>query len=159
MLRSDAAAAEGEISITVDGFRDSDQRLGLRIRLDTGPEGQQAWSGFRLVEQRGAPAVNDPRVQQLMVDATSAVDSAIRERFGAGDPSAIERDPDLLCRAAVRAMFSMSPEQLLLADDMLRRASAIKPHAIYDAWRAQLRIIQGVDRHPGDAQVLPHRVV
>lgn len=150
ILRSDTPAAEGELSISVGGYWEPDSGLGVRITLDSGAEGQQSWSGFRFVEQRGAPPVDDPRVQQLMVEAAAAVDTAIRARFGSGDAGAMDQDPDLLCRSAIRAMFSMSPEQLLLADEMLRRAAAIKPHSAYDAWRAQVRIIQSVERHPGD---------
>ncbi len=151
IIRSDASDPEGDLSVRVDGYCETDRRLGLRIRLDAGPEGQMVWSGIRYLQQRGAPAVDDPHAQQLMVEAAAAVDTAIRARYGGGDPMALQREPDMLCRAAIRAIFTMAPEQLLLADDMLRRASALRPHAAYNAWRAQIRVIQGVERHHGNA--------
>ncbi|WGH79591.1 hypothetical protein [Jannaschia ovalis] len=150
ILRRDTGPSDGDLAIRIDGFRETGARVGLRVTLLSGAEGQQAWSGFRFVEQRGTPAIDDPQVQQLMVEAASSVETAIQARFGQGDPRAVDTDPDLLCRAAVRAIFSMAPEQLLSADDMLRRASAIRPHAVYDAWRAQIRVIQSVERHSGD---------
>lgn len=147
--RDNGATADDDLAVGIDGYRETDTRVGLRVTLRTGGGGQ-AWSGFRTVAQQGSPAIDDPEVQQLMVETTSAVDTAIRSHVARTDPGTLETDPDVLCRTAIRAIFSMSPEQLLVADDLLRRAAEMRPHAAYDAWRAQIRVIQSVERHPGD---------
>lgn len=63
-------------------------------------------------------------------------------------------DPDQLCRAAVRAMFSMQRHKLIEADSMLARAFDLAPRGTYLAWRAQIKAIQKVEKHASDHQAL-----
>ena len=105
IIRSDARPVPGDISLTVDGYRETDRRLGLRIRLDAGPHGEMVWSGMRHLHLRGAPPVDDPHAQQLMIEAAVAVDTAIRTRYGGGDPMASQQEPDMLARAAIPVMI------------------------------------------------------
>ena len=59
------------------------------------------------------------------------------------------RDANLLTRLAVRRVFCLRPDALTEADDMLARAQEIGTRALTGAWRAQLRLIQHVELHPG----------
>ncbi|MEM8802165.1 MAG: hypothetical protein AAGF55_06495, partial [Pseudomonadota bacterium] len=67
------------------------------------------------------------------------------------------RDANLLTRLAVRRIFSLRPENLLEADDMLARAELLGAGALTSAWRAQLRVIQHVERHENLPEDLPEQ--
>ncbi|QXT39055.1 hypothetical protein [Gymnodinialimonas ceratoperidinii] len=145
------SSGEAVIVVSVSGYRESDTRVGLRIAIGEGAVANQIWSGYRMVNQSGAPPVEDPVVQQVIEEGCNALETLIRLKSGPGG-SLSQDDPDALCQSAIRNIFSMRPEQLLVADDLLRKAHAIRPHSMYLAWRAQIRVIQYVERHAGDPQ-------
>lgn len=145
------SSGEAVIVISVSGFRESAARIGLRIAIGDGALSNQVWSGYRLITQSGAPPVEDPVVQQIVEEGCNALETLIRLQAGSKGASARD-DPDALCQSAIRNIFSMRPEQLLVADDLLRKAHALRPHSTYLAWRAQIRVIQYVERHAGDPQ-------
>jgi hypothetical protein len=126
--------------------------IGIRIALARGREANQLWSAARMVTQSGAPPIDAPEVQLLAQELSAAIDRAQAPSGGSldglGDCS--NADPDLLRRIAVEHIFSLEPERLLLADQMLAMAHSMTPRGLFEAWRAQIRVIQDVERLPGD---------
>ncbi len=132
--------------VSVACFPAAPNRLGLRLSLEHPASLRQLWSGHETVPLRGGPPIEDPAIQRLANQLVEAVGDALLLEHCAD--SAAE-SADVLCRQAVRRMFTMRPEAVAEADAMFARAYAMEGRGLYLAWRAQVRTIQRVERHDG----------
>ena len=150
VLIGPAPETGGRLSvIEVQCFAPAPGRMELRLTLNHPAPRRQIWSGHRIVPLDGAPITQRAETLGLVSDLIDVLDDILAPRCGA-----VSDDPDQLCRAAIRAMFSMQRQRLLQADAMLARAFDLAPRGIYLAWRAQIKAIQKVERHCADVQGL-----
>lgn len=126
-------------------------KLGLRLTLEDPRNRRQIWAIFREIASFGAPPVDDPDLAQ----AANTLIDAVADAIGIARSAAEETgDPDQLCRAAIRKMFSMRREDVAEADRLLGLAFDLNPKGVFLAWRAQVRTIQHAERHGLDAKEL-----
>ena len=126
-----------------------DSTIGVRASLENPATGCQLWSASKHVRMRGGPPIDDPEVMRLLNELIQAVgDSLIHEGEELPD------DPDQLCRKAIRLIFSTREDPVREAEALLKRAFELEPRGLYLAWRAQLKTIQGIERHFGDDQAI-----
>jgi tetratricopeptide (TPR) repeat protein len=152
VLRCDGAPPDPPVLIVTVGCEALDgPQVGLRLDIARDRPERQIWSGAQVLMQRGAPPIESPDARRLIFEAAEAV---LRN---SSPPPALRADavppagtvhPDDMLSAAIDHAFSMEPERLLTADALLREAGPIR--GLINAWRAQVRVIQFVERHPGD---------
>lgn len=143
-----SSPSDRQIVVQVQAFLAGDNAFGIRVAIDEGRKRRALWSGRRWVHARGAPPVDDAEVLSLVAEATEAVSDALA--IGAA-PAGPATEAAILGRLAIRKIFSMEPAGLLAADAMLDRAFDLHPRAIFLAWKVQLRVIQRLERHVGEA--------
>ena len=128
------------------------RRWGIRSRVRHGAQDTLVWSGMTSTQLHGAPPVEDLQIVSLgnqLIDALAeAMTTPISEAKDV-------RDANLLTRLALRRIFTLRPENLVEADEMLAMAEELGAGALSSAWRAQLRVIQHVERHEGRSEDLP----
>ena len=138
---------DGQLIVRIQSFFLRTDELALRVTLEESEGGRRLWSGNRSVSTKGAPPVEHPELLRLVNELIEAVGDHISLIGGRVEDSS---DPDSLYRMALWQLFSMRPEALVQADRHLERAFEIEKRGLYLAWRAQLRAIQSVERHPID---------
>lgn len=134
------------VRVAVQGFHLGDSRIGLRVGAEHNESHALLWSGMQIAEMRGAIPIEDMEFLKL---GNQLVD-AIAEAFSA--PSVIVSDEAharLMGWLAVRKIFAMSVPQLVEAEGLLTGCFERDRRGLYQAWRAQLRAIQMVERHGG----------
>lgn len=142
--------ADGRLSVVeVQCFAPLPDTVELRVSLNHPTAGRQVWSGHRVLALDGTPVADRVETLSLVSDLIDALDDVLAPRS-----DTMPDDPDQLCRAAVRAMFSMQRHKLIEADSMLARAFDLAPRGTYLAWRAQIKAIQKVEKHASDHQAL-----
>ena len=137
--------------VEVQALRQGSTRVGLRARINHGDPSSLVWSGMTSTQLHGAPPVEDLEVVSLGNQLIDALADAMTVRVAATQDI---RDVNMLTRLAIRRIFSLRPDALLEADEMLARAQEIGPRALISAWRAQLRLIQQVELHPDRSENL-----
>lgn len=136
---------------SVQVFAVRPEGMAVRITIDHPATNHQVWSGFRDLNQVGSYPVSHPDLRQLVNEMIEAVgDYLIVNGVEQLDPN----DPDKISRLAVRALFSMDPTRLLQADALFGQAHEARHRGLYLAWRAQLRAIQIIEKHPVDVAAL-----
>lgn len=116
---------------------------GIRIRLESAETGSVIWTGQRVLQSDALSEIETTEIRRLM---NHAVDAAI-ERYSRLRPSkSPESNASALSFRAVSKMFSLRRSELLDAEDMLVKASALDDQGIYLAWQAYLKIIQYGER-------------
>ncbi|MEO0945023.1 MAG: hypothetical protein AAFY06_09290 [Pseudomonadota bacterium] len=139
----------------VQAFRGGNaSNVGIRARVRHGKPETLVWSGMTSTQLHGAPPVEDLQIVSLGNQLIDALAEAMTNQV---TESQDIRDANLLTRLAVRRIFSLRPENLLEADDMLARAELLGAGALTSAWRAQLRVIQHVERHENLPEDLPEQ--
>jgi len=137
--------------VDVQAYRGEGATVGIRSRVRHGAPDLLVWSGMTSTQLHGAPPVEDLQIVSLgnqLIDALAeAMTANIRETKDI-------RDANLLTRLAVRRIFTLKPENLLEADNMLATAEGLGAGALSSAWRAQLRVIQHVELHEGRSENL-----
>lgn len=135
----------------VQAFRGDGGTVGIRVRVRHGAPQSLVWSGMTSTKLHGAPPVEDLQIVSLgnqLIDALAeAMTATITEAKDL-------RDANLLTRLAIRQIFCLRPEALAEADSMLIRAQEQGGGALSTAWRAQLRVIQHVERHDNRSENL-----
>ncbi len=131
--------------VEVQAYTVDRARVGLRARINQGASTELIWAGMTSTQLHGAPPVEDLEVVSLGNQLIDALADALTIRV---EDTADVRDANLLIRLAVRRIFQMRPDALSEADKMLEQAFDLSPRALALAWRAQLRVIQEVERHP-----------
>lgn len=138
--------------VEVQAYRGEGATVGIRSRVRHGSPDTLVWSGMTSTQLHGAPPVEDLQIVSLgnqLIDALAeAMTGHISETQGI-------RDANLLTRLAIRRIFTLKPENLLEADNMLAMAEELGAGALSSAWRAQLRVIQHVELHDGRSENLP----
>ena len=138
--------------VEVQAFRGEGATVGIRARVRHGQPETLVWSGMTSTQLHGAPPVEDLQIVSL---GNQLIDALAEATTGHITESRDIRDANLLTRLAIRRIFSLRPETLREADDMLARAEELGAGALSSAWRAQLRVIQHVERHEGVSDDLP----
>ncbi len=138
--------------VEVQAFRGEGATVGIRARVRHGQPEMLVWSGMTSTQLHGAPPVEDLQIVSL---GNQLIDALAEAMTGHITESRDIRDANLLTRLAIRRIFSLRPETLREADEMLARAEELGAGALSSAWRAQLRVIQHVERHEGVSEDLP----
>ena len=137
---------KGQMIVRVQSFFVKVDELAVNVTLEQ-ENGARVWAGNRSVPTKGAPPIEHPELLRLVNELIEAIGDHLATMGGG---IANESDPDSLYRIALWRLFSMRPEALVEADKLLERAFDIENRGLFLAWRAQLRAIQSVERHPID---------
>ncbi|GFE63671.1 hypothetical protein [Litoreibacter roseus] len=139
------------IQINVQSFLTGPDKTGMKVSAEDGARHQLIWSGIETVPNFGAVPVDHPDILRLSNQLIEALaDALLLKTEGIPD----YMDASLMGRMALRKIFSMQAEQLDEADKLLETAFELDPRGIFAAWRAQLRVIQHVERFDDDADRL-----
>ncbi len=141
----------GAFRVEVQAYPVSEAHVGLRARVYHGEDESLVWAGMTSTQLHGAPPVEDLEIVSLGNQLIDALADALTLKI---DESRDVRDANLLIRMAVRRIFRMRPDALSEADAMLAQAHEIAPRGLSAAWRAQLRVIQEVERHDSRSDTL-----
>lgn len=140
-------AAGNAISVSVQAYGAGGKSFGLRVQMEEAQSRRTLWSGRRAIEAQGAPPVDHVDFLSLVHEATEALADSLVLRFNRN----MERtDASILGRMALHKIFTMNVGEVIHADHLLQRAYELEPRAIFLSWRAQLRIIQQMERHAAD---------
>ena len=150
-LASDAPVADDTFRVSVQAYAVAGAKIGIRARIAHGSDESLIWAGMTSTQLHGAPPVEDLEIVSLGNQLIDALADALTLRV---DQAQDLRDANLLIRLAVRRIFQMRPEALTEADAMLAQAHEIAPRGLSAAWRAQLRVIQEVERHSARSDTL-----
>jgi hypothetical protein len=152
-VRIDGKSADpNAFRVEVQAYRGEGATVGLRTRVRHGVPETLVWSGMTSTQLRGAPPVEDLHIVSL---GNQLIDSLAEAMTGHVTDIRDIRDPNLLTRLAIRRIFTLKPESLVEADQMLTKAEDLGAGALASAWRAQLRVIQYVEKHEGRSENLP----
>ena len=143
-LASDKPPPGNTFRVGVQAYAVEGAKIGIRARIAHGEDEGLIWAGMTSTQLHGAPPVEDLEIVSLGNQLIDALADALTLKV---DQAQDVRDANLLIRLAVRRIFQMRPEALTEADAMLVRAQEIAPRGLSAAWRAQLRVIQEVERH------------
>lgn len=146
------SASSNAFRVEVQAYRGDGATVGIRTRVRHGQPETLVWSGMTSTQLHGAPPVEDLQIVSL---GNQLIDALAEAMTGHITESRDIRDANLLTRLAIRRIFSLRPETLREADEMLARAEELGAGALSSAWRAQLRVIQHVERHEGVSENLP----
>lgn len=138
--------------VEVQAYRGEGATVGIRSRVRHGAPETLVWSGMTSTQLHGAPPVEDLQIVSLGNQLIDALAEAMTANIS--DTQDI-RDANLLTRLAIRRIFTLKPENLIEADEMLRLAEELGAGALSSAWRAQLRVIQHVELHDNRSEDLP----
>jgi hypothetical protein len=138
--------------VEVQAYRGDGATVGIRSRVRQGSPDTLVWSGMTSTQLHGAPPVED---LQIVSHGNQLIDALADAMTGHITETQDIRDANLLTRLAVRRIFTLRPENLREADSMLSLAEELGAGALTSAWRAQLRVIQHVERHEGVSDDLP----
>lgn len=143
---------DNSFRVQVQAYRTDASTVGIRARVGHGKSGTLVWSGMTSTQLHGAPPVEDLEIVSLGNQLIDALAEAMTVTIS---ESKEIRDANLLTRLAIRRIFCLRPEALAEADEMLSRAQSLGAGALSSAWRAQLRLIQHVERHENISEDLP----
>lgn len=138
--------------VEVQAYRGEGATVGIRSRVRHGSPETLVWSGMTSTQLHGAPPVEDLQIVSLGNQLIDALAEAMTGHISATQDI---RDANLLTRLAIRRIFTLKPENLVEADNMLAMAEELGAGALSSAWRAQLRVIQHVELHNGRSENLP----
>jgi tetratricopeptide (TPR) repeat protein len=138
--------------VEVQAYRGEGATVGIRSRVRHGSPDTLVWSGMTSTQLHGAPPVEDLQIVSL---GNQLIDALAEAMTGQITDTKDIRDANLLTRLAIRRIFTLKPENLLEADNMLAMAEELGAGALSSAWRAQLRVIQHVELHDGRSENLP----
>ncbi len=138
--------------VEVQAYRGEGSTIGIRSRVRHGSPEALVWSGMTSTQLHGAPPVEDLQIVSL---GNQLIDALAEAMTGHISETQDIRDANLLTRLAIRRIFTLKPENLLEADNMLAMAEELGAGALSSAWRAQLRVIQHVELHDGRSENLP----
>ncbi|MEM9426947.1 MAG: hypothetical protein AAGA06_09620 [Pseudomonadota bacterium] len=137
--------------VEVQAYRGDGATVGIRSRVRHGAPETLVWSGMTSTQLHGAPPVEDLQFVALGNQLIDALAEAMTANIA---ESKDVRDANLLTRLAIRRIFTLKPENLRDADEMLSMAEELGAGALSSAWRAQLRVIQHVELHEGRSENL-----
>ena len=121
----------------------------LRLSIEDHDTGAELWCGGDTIRANTEQVAF--QVYALANRAHEALDdTAIGPLAGISH----DQDPTLLANLAVRKIFTLKAHELETADRLLDRAYEIQPNGVFLAWRAQIGVIQAVERFRTDLDVL-----
>ena len=134
--------------IELSAFQCSEEEVAVRASLKDGVTGRHVWAETSSMQMRGAPPVDHPKLKLLSNRLVEVVaDTLFLER-------ADEDCPDVLCRKAIKNLFSINPDLTKEADSQFATAFDISQRGLYLAWRAQTKAIRKVEKHETDMLAL-----
>lgn len=129
----------------------------LRVSLEAGPRRRRLWAGHRVAtDHAGLAALENDEIQRLVNEAVEGYADALLAERQQGRQRV---NASVMGRIAVRDIFTMRPEAMANADDLLDRAYYLDPRGIYLAWKVLLRVIRLVERHRVDVQATTEEAV
>lgn len=152
---ADARPGRNDLLASVHAMQTNDGRALLRLSLESLPDREHIWSGHDYAKMDGAPPVHDLALLALGNQLIQALSDRLHPLLTV-QPQL--RDAQLIGQRAVRKIFTMDPLQIAESDQLLAQAHELDPTGLFLAWRAQLRLIQVVERHDVDAQVLREEI-
>ena len=142
-IREPGQPEPGMLTVSVQAFELRGTHLGIRIVLEDVDDHRALWSETVATPHAPGPisqSIDHMGLCHRLMSALSDALVAERER-ATSDP-----DANWLAAQALRKMFSMRHGALGEADRMLALATDISPRGVFNAWRAQLAVIQFVER-------------
>lgn len=137
--------------VSVHAYALPDSRVGLRARILESWSDKLLWSGKTSTKTRGAPPVEDAEIIAMGNQLVDAIADALTLPQESNHDT---RDSNILVRLAIRRMFLMRADEARAADKHLELAYEMGQRGLAAAWRAQLRMIQGVEYLEQDQQRL-----
>lgn len=138
-------------TIRVESFSPQPEALTVRISLDHPAVQNQIWSGHCKISGHGAPPIDHPGLLRLVNEMIERLsDYLILSGLRDDDFD----NPDVVCRQAIRSLFSMDPNRLVEADLKFQQAYDMTKRGLYLGWRAQLKAIQSIENHDIDAEAV-----
>ncbi len=139
------------IMVSLSARQSPDNTLLLRAQCTDRTTSELIWSGHQVVTANGSALFKDLNVLAWVNDLVAAIAEHLRRR---ALRSSEQQSATTLGLTALRELFTMRPDRVVAADRLLRQAHDIDQRGIFQAWRAQLRAIQFVERHTSDAEAL-----
>lgn len=139
------------INISLSAQQTGMDTLVLRAQCTDRKSSELIWSGHQIVAAHGAALFEDLNVLAWVNDLVAALSENLRCR---ALRSSEQQSATTLGLTALRELFSMRPDRVLAADGLLEQAHQIDQRGIFQAWRAQLRAIQLVERHTTTPEAL-----
>lgn len=139
-----------QIVIQVQAYSAGNGEMGIRLAASEGERRRSIWSGHCVVRAKGGPPVDHIAILAFVTETTEVIADALALRLKTGQADV---EAAILCRIALRKIFSMKPSELCAADALLEQAFGLDPRAIFLAWRVQLRVIQRMERHFPESQI------
>ena len=144
----------GTIVVCVQAMAGAGGERLLRARATEAETERLLWSGSS-AGLGGFHGPDDLGLVQFCNQVIEVLGDAISLRTEGGPTL----DVQVLQRLAVRKLWTMVPERLAEAEVLLNLADGMVPCGLNAARRAQIRTLQMIERHRGDAQVLREEAV
>lgn len=138
----DAMSDNQDLTVRVTAFRQNQKHYGIRANIEQ-PNNLSVWSNWCVVEAFGALPIEDFRVLGLANQLSMQVAHWFAMQ---SDMSFEERSGSLACLKGISAMYRFDAESLQAADTLFAEAYEFDPKGRYLAWRANLRVIEYVER-------------
>lgn len=155
MITADVSAQDafppGTLLIRTDFLPDGDRSFALTSSVEEVGGRGILWSDVRTAIPKEADPTADSRITAIVYRLCEAVSDAA---LGHVLNVPFDRDANLLANLAVRKMFTIDPEEIDGAAQLLEQAYQIEPRGVFLAWRAQLNVIRYVERFEKDGQML-----
>lgn len=138
-------------TVSVESFSPATEAITMRVVLNHPAMHHQLWSGHCTIRGKGAPPIDHPDLLRLVNEMIERLsDYLILQGLKDGE----FENPDVMCRQAIRSLFTMVPDRLVEADKKFKQAYDIQKRGLYLGWRAQLKAIQSIENHDVDADTL-----
>ncbi|MEM7641553.1 MAG: hypothetical protein AAF366_03400 [Pseudomonadota bacterium] len=143
---------EGEaVELRLAGSMSAPNCVFLSARCLGSRSSELIWSGHQSVRMAGAAPFEDLDLLAWI----NGIVAAVADHLGRAPQATADRScATRMGLVALRDMFSLRPDRVAAADRMLADAYRADARAIFLAWRAQLRIVQFVERHGHQAEAL-----
>ncbi len=147
--RRQTPEAPNTICVAVQAIASGDGGRFLRVRAVEVDTEQVLWSG----RSEALNGLRGPEETRFILFANQVVEVlADAVSLEVGRSGAL--DSIVLQRLALRKMWTMNAARLVEADTLLGLADEVQPRGLISARRAQVRVMQMVERHQGDVAAL-----
>lgn len=150
-LRAPANMPLGTLVIAVQAFEPEPGKLGIRVTIEDNDLQQHLWASSVIAEFRPGSINASPHHLNLSNLLLGAVSDIL-----ACQPTSSVRstNANYLAGRGMRALFSMRPDQIELADQLFEQAFEIEERGNFLAMRAQTAVIKHVEQLGYDFQEL-----
>ena len=141
--------------IEIQAISRSDTMFSVRVSVRHGPRKMLVWSDVRTIGGDDPLDVTRSGILPFCNNAVQGVLDALCLRREHSEESV---DAGLLGHMGARRIFAINSDDLSLADRILVQATESHQRGLFCAWRALIRSIQLIERHPGDAELRRHEM-